>query len=76
MPSIMLKDSATQIMPNAVFNKKNKIFFEDIAKKLRLKLITGNENDGLLIKTHIDIQDILEKKQVPFSSWLSLIQLN
>lgn len=68
MPSIMLKDSATQIMLNAVFNKKNKIFFEDIAKKLRLKLITGNENDDLLIKTYIDIQDILEKKQVPFLS--------
>jgi hypothetical protein len=76
MPSIMWKDSAIQIMQNTTFNKDNKNFFEDIAKKLRLKIINGNEPDDVLIKTYIDIQDILEKNQVPFTSWLSLIKLN
>jgi hypothetical protein len=76
MQSLMLKDSATQIMQNVVVNKENKNFFEDIGKKLRLKIITGNEADDILIKTYIDLQDILEKNQVPFSYWLSLIKLN
>lgn len=76
MSSIILKNFATQIMQNTTFNKGNKNFFEDSAKKLCLKITNGNEADDVLIKTYIDIQDILEKNQVPFSTWLSLIKLN